>query len=84
MTTLLGGILGVDVGDVLSVGIPAALDFFQGQNALQIAQLNLQAQQATAAQTAATQNAANNQIRLIVTGGLVLGAVVLAIRALRK
>ena len=82
--SILQGILGVDVGDVLGVGIPAALQVFQGQNALQIAQLNLRAQQATEARTVASQKAANNQVRLLVTGGLVLFGTVLAIRALRK
>ena len=82
--SLLGSIIGVDIGGIISAGIPAALTVFQQNSALQIAQANLQAQQTQAATAAAAQATNDGQLRLIITGGLVLGGAVLAIRALRK
>ena len=82
--SLLGGIIGVDVGDVLQQAIPGVVSVLTSQNALQVAQLNLQAQAAQTEREVAASNVNTNNTRLLITGGLVLGGVVLAIRALRK
>ena len=82
--SLLGGIIGVDVGDVLTQGINGAVSVLTSNNALQIASLNLQAQAAQTERETAASNTNNANTRLLITGGLILGGVVLAIRALRK
>lgn len=82
--SLLEDLLGVDVGDVIGVAVPAALQVFSQNSALQIAQLNLQAQQSRDAAADAAERSENGQIRLIVVGGLAAVALVLGIRALRK
>lgn len=82
--SFLEDLLGVDVGDVIGVAVPAALQVFSQNSALQIAQLNLQAQQSRDAAADAAERSENGQIRLIVVGGLAAVALVLGIKALRK
>ena len=82
--SLLGDIIGVDVGGVINAGLPVLGEVLTSNNALQIAQFNLQAQNAQAQAALATSSTNTNNTRLLITGGLILGGVVLAIRALRK
>lgn len=84
MNGLVGNVLGLNVGQVLSTGVAAAGNAFQSFTSLRIAQENLRAQQLADQRAAQTQRSSDNNIRLLVTGGLVLGGVVLSIRALRR
>lgn len=81
--SILRGILGIDLGGVIAAGLPAALQVYSSNTALQIAQANLRAEQASATAVQNAEQANTSTVKLIITGGLVLGAGVLAIRALR-
>lgn len=81
-STINGGISAV--GNVLQTGLNAAAQAFVANGQLQVAQLNLQASQAQAAAQTQAQSQTTAQTRLLVTGGLVLAAAVVAIRFLRN
>ena len=74
--------LGIDLGGVLNTGIVTAGQVFTANTNAQIAALNAQAEAERAATAAAATQSQDSQIRLLIIGGLVLGAFVVARRAL--
>jgi len=73
-------ILGADVKDVLG----GAVSIFSDRTALQIAQLNLAAQQSQAAVARSQSQSNADQNRLLITIGVLGAGAVLAVRLLRK
>jgi len=80
----LAGLIGIDVGGLVSGGLDAFTQITLSNNALRISQQNALIARQDASAEIQSQKSVEAQTRLLVTGGLVIAAAVIAVRALRK